>query len=119
MMPDYYRDVGLFTARQKKIADIIGEQAISFGAFFEGKLIAYINTIRSYHEAIISNLLSNADYWKYAPNNGLFDFMIKYYCGDEGIQQLMYSFDGVKGVDQFKHSIGFIGIPVARLVFGI
>jgi hypothetical protein len=118
MMPEYYRSMPLFQRRQAKIAEILGNQAISFGAFYEGKLVAYINTIRSYHEAIISNLLSNADYWHLAPNNGLFDFMIQWYCKDMGINQLMYSFDGVDGVDKFKKSMGFNPVKVMRCVFG-
>jgi hypothetical protein len=119
VMPVYYRDEGLFRQRQTQIAEILGQQAISFGAFYKGKMIAYINTIRSYHEAIISNLLSHAKYWQYAPNNGLFDFMIQYYCKDEGINQLMYSFDGVPEVDRFKKSVGFRAIPVVRCLFEI
>jgi hypothetical protein len=125
IMPVYYRDEGLFRQRQTQLAEILSndiqkkEQAISFGAFYKGKLIAYINTIRSYHEAIISNLLSHAKYWQYAPNNGLFDFMIQHYCKNEGINQLMYSFDGVDSVDKFKHSMGFHGIPVVRCLFKI
>lgn len=123
LMPEYYRSETLFHQRQSKIAKILGDQAISFGAFYEGKLVAYINTIRSYNEAIISNLLSNADYWHLAPNNGLFDFMIQWYCRNggnprsEGIKQLMYSFDGVDGVDRFKHSMGFRAVKVMRCVF--
>ena len=119
VMPVYYRDEGLFRQRQSQLAEILKEQSISFGAFYKGKMIAYINTIRSYHEAIISNLLSHAGYWQYAPNNGLFNFMIQHYCKDEGINQLMYSFDGVPEVDRFKHSMGFHGIPVIRCLFEI
>ena len=117
VMPIYYRDEGLFRQIQTQIAEILKEQSISFGAFYKGKMIAYINTIRSYHEGIISNLLSHAKYWQYAPNNGLFDFMIQHYCKDEGISQLMYSFDGVPEVDRFKKSVGFRAIPVVRCLF--
>ena len=117
VMPVYYRDEGLFRQRQSQLAEILKEQSISFGAFYKGKMIAYINTIRSYHEGIISNLLSHAGYWQYAPNNGLFNFMIQHYCKDEGINQLMYSFDGVPEVDRFKNSMGFKAIPVVRCLF--
>ena len=119
VMPVYYRDEGLFRQRQTQLAEILKEQSISFGAFYKGKMIAYINTIRSYHEAIISNLLSHAKYWQYAPNNGLFSFMTQHYCKDEGINQLMYSFDGVPEVDRFKKSVGFISVPVIRCLFEI
>ena len=119
VMPVYYRDERAFKDRQERIAEILGEQAVSFGAFHKGKLIAYINTIRSHNEAIISNLLSNVNYYQYAPNNGLFDLMIKHYCQDEGIKQLMYSFDGVPGVDKFKHSMGFKPLRVIRCVFEV
>ena len=117
VMPVYYRDEELYQQRQKALSAILGGQLISFGAFVGDKMVAYINTIRSHHEAIISNLLSHADYWKYAVNNKLFDEVIKYYCEDKEIKHLMYSFDGVAGVDMFKKSIGFKGVPVMRYIF--
>lgn len=117
VMPAYYREEELYQQRQKALSSILRGQLISFGAFAGDKMVAYINTIRSHHEAIISNLLSHADYWKYAPNNALFDEIIKYYCEDNEIKHLMYSFDGVEGVDKFKHGIGFKGVPVMRYSF--
>jgi tetratricopeptide (TPR) repeat protein len=113
-LPDYYYDTKLFRQTMEKWQKIFGTNMISFGAFLGGKLIAYINTFVRCGEAIANNMLSHGGFLKMAPNNALFDHMIKYFTERDEVRWIMYSFETLESVDRFKHSMGFEPVPVHR-----
>ena len=113
-LPEYYYDTDMYRQKMERWQEIFGDNMISFGAFFDGKLVAYINTFVRFGEAITNNMLSHADALQVAPNNAVFDFMIKYYTDRDDVRRLMYSFDTTESVDKFKHSMGFEPILVKR-----
>lgn len=113
-LPAYYYDIDLFRQTMERWQKIFGDNMISFGAFFDNKLIAYINTFVRYGEAIANNMLSHAEFWKIYPNNVIFDFMIQYYANRDEVHSIMYSFETLESVDRFKHSMGFEPVPVHR-----
>jgi len=113
-LPDYYYDNDLFRQTMERWQKIFGTNMISFGAFLDGKLIAYVNTFVRCGEAIANNMLSHGNFLKVAPNNAIFDYMIKYFAEREGVRWIMYSFETLESVDRFKHSMGFEPVPVHR-----
>ena len=117
--PTYYRERG-----QEWWESILRVANYSefWGAFFEGKLIAYLSVHVAGHRAVIDGAKSRTEFLNTCPNDALvFSFLES--CRQRGnIREVWYGHfsEDKPSLNQFKASFGFNGtrVPFRRMALG-
>jgi hypothetical protein len=96
-------DRELFLSYLKEHKESLSDYFRIFGAFYRGRLIAFVTTLEFRKLLLITSIMSRSDFLSKRPNDALLTHVIRYAC-DARLDWVYYSFDRVSQ-DQSKHSL--------------
>lgn len=108
LLPPTYTNRELVYENLKLTINEKGNHLNIYGAFINGKLVAYAYIVELNGYAYVSRFLAHAKYFKYAVSNGLLTGIIKDLC-EKGVRILQYGYWSRhhEGINHFLKQHGF------------